>query len=152
MAEQDASPLRKFECSKMQLEWIVLVEDFPGKELERLEVRQWVPSSMNTFLFVTSRVLMIFCSKHVEHVEPRLDPETGVYKMGGMKKVSKEIRIWRLIFKGIFLHEAPKEGEAMKIRGVASVIKANSAEEALEEVKLDPYYTHGIWDPSTVSI
>jgi hypothetical protein len=48
---------------------------------------------MNTFLFVTSRVLMIFGSKHVEHVEPRLDPETGVYKMGGMKKVSKEIRI-----------------------------------------------------------
>jgi hypothetical protein len=40
MAEQDASPLRKFEGSKMQLEWIVLVEDFPGKELERLEVRQ----------------------------------------------------------------------------------------------------------------
>jgi hypothetical protein len=38
----------------------------------------------------------------------------------------------------------------MKIRGVASVIKANSAEEALEEVKLDPYYTQGIWDPSTV--
>jgi hypothetical protein len=32
----------------------------------------------------------------------------------------------------------------MKIRGVASVIKANSAEEALEEVKLDPYYTQGI--------
>jgi hypothetical protein len=34
----------------------------------------------------------------VKHVEPRLDPETGVYKMGGMKKVSTEIRIWRLIF------------------------------------------------------
>jgi hypothetical protein len=38
----------------------------------------------------------------------------------------------------------------MKIRGVASVIKANNTEEALEEVKLDPYYTQGIWDPSTV--
>ena len=40
MDEQDESPLRKFESSKMQLEWIVLVEDFPGKEFERLEVRQ----------------------------------------------------------------------------------------------------------------
>jgi hypothetical protein len=36
---------------------------------------------------------MIFCSKHVKHVEPRLDPESGVYKMGGMKKVSNELRI-----------------------------------------------------------
>jgi hypothetical protein len=86
----------------------------------------------------------------VKHVEPRLDPETGVYKMGGMKKVSTEIRIWRLIFYGIFLHEAPKEGEAMKIRGVASVIKANSTEEALEEIKLDPYCTQEVWHPSTV--
>jgi uncharacterized protein YciI len=57
-----------------------------------------------------------------------------------------------LTFIGIFLHEAPKEGEALKIRGVASVIKANSAEDVLEEVKLDPYYTQGIWDPSTVCI
>jgi hypothetical protein len=40
MVEQDASLLRKFESSKMTLEWIVLVEDFPGKELERLDVRQ----------------------------------------------------------------------------------------------------------------
>ena len=39
----------------------------------------------------------------------------------------------------------------MKIRGVASVNKADSVEEALEEVKLDPYYTRGIWDPDTVS-
>ena len=38
----------------------------------------------------------------------------------------------------------------MKIRGVASVIKANSTEEALEKIKLDPYYTQEIWDPSTV--
>jgi len=42
MVNQDASRLRKFESSKMQLEWIVLVEDFPGKELQRLEVRQSV--------------------------------------------------------------------------------------------------------------
>ncbi|KAE9370531.1 hypothetical protein N431DRAFT_492603 [Stipitochalara longipes BDJ] len=96
MAEQDASPLRRFESSKLHLEWIVLVEDFPGKELERLDVRH----------------------KHVEHVEPRLYPKTG-------------------------------EGEPMKIRGVAPVIKASSAEEALEEVELDPYYTQGVWDPST---
>jgi len=39
----------------------------------------------------------------------------------------------------------------MKIRGVVSVIKADSVEEALAEVKLDPYYTQGIWDPNTVS-
>lgn len=38
----------------------------------------------------------------------------------------------------------------MKIRGVASVIKADTPEEALAEVKLDPYYASGIWDPSTV--
>lgn len=55
-----------------------------------------------------------------------------------------------MTYGGIYLHEAPKEGEPMKIRGVASVIKADSEEEALEEVKLDPYYTEGIWDPSTV--
>jgi hypothetical protein len=40
MDEQNESPFRKFESSKMQLEWIGLVKDFPGKEFERLEVRQ----------------------------------------------------------------------------------------------------------------
>ena len=59
--------------------------------------------------------------------------------------------MWKLTSEGIFLHEAPKEGEEMKIRGVASVIKADSVEEALEEIKLDPYYTQGIWDPETAS-
>lgn len=31
-------------------------------------------------------------SKHVEHVEPRLDSETGVYKMGGMIEFTKDTR------------------------------------------------------------
>jgi len=61
------------------------------------------------------------------------------------------MRVEELTYEGIFLHEAPKEGETMKIKRVASVIKADSAEAALEEVKLDPYYTQGIWDPSSVS-
>jgi uncharacterized protein YciI len=151
MAEQDASPLRKFESSKMTLEWIVLVEDYPGKELERLEVRQWVLNSMTMLFVMRTMSIHNICSKHVEHVEPRLDPETGVYKMGGMDEFTSEIRKWTLTNEGIYLHETPKEGESMKIRGVASVIKADSAEEVLEEVKLDPYYTEGIWDPSTVS-
>jgi hypothetical protein len=30
------------------------------------------------------KVLIILYSKHVEHVEPRVDPENGVYKMGCM--------------------------------------------------------------------
>jgi uncharacterized protein YciI len=67
-------------------------------------------------------------------------------------KVPEFFQVWELISTGVFLHEASKEGESMKIKGVASVIKAESAEEVLEEVKLDPYYTHGIWDPSTVCL
>jgi hypothetical protein len=42
-------------------------------------------------------------------------------------------------------------GEPLKIGGVAAVIKGATAEEILDEVKQDPYYTNGIWDPSTVS-
>jgi len=72
---------------------------------------------------------------HIKHVLPRTDPENGVYSMGG-----------------ITLLEAPKMGEPIKIGGVASVIKAPSAEAALEEVKQDPYYVNGIWDPSTIRI
>jgi uncharacterized protein YciI len=61
------------------------------------------------------------------------------------------MRVEELTYEGIFLHEAPKEGETMKIKRVASVIKADSVEAALEEVKLDPYYNQGISDPSSVS-
>jgi len=53
---------------------------------------------------------------------------------------------------GITLSEAPKLGEPLKITGVAVVVKGNSREEVLEEVKLDPYYVNGIWDPTNVSL
>jgi hypothetical protein len=76
-----------------------------------------------------------------------------------MASIAWEVKQWvgvsqidfKLIFLGITLLETPKIGEPIKIGGVASVIKAPSAEAALEEVKLDPYYINGIWDPSTVS-
>jgi hypothetical protein len=53
---------------------------------------------------------------------------------------------------GITLSEAPKIGEPLKITVVAAVVKGNSREEVLEEVKLDPYYVNGICDPSKVSL
>ncbi len=48
------------------------------------------------------------------------------------------------------MHETPKEGGEMKIKGIALVLSADSAEAALEEVKQDPYYKEGIWDPDSV--
>jgi hypothetical protein len=53
---------------------------------------------------------------------------------------------------GITLSEAPKIREPLKITGVAAVVRGNSREEILEEVKLDPYYVNGIWDPSKVCL
>ncbi|RDW65058.1 hypothetical protein BP6252_10709 [Coleophoma cylindrospora] len=109
MAEQDEVPARLFD-NTMTLEWIVLVEDFPGKAKERYETRPL----------------------HVNHIVPKTDPQTGVYNMGG-----------------IILSEAPAMGEPLKISGVAAVIKAATREDVMNEIKQDPYYVKGIWDPST---
>ena len=40
---------------------------------------------------------------------------------------------------------------ALKIGGVVSVIKAATIDEVYEEIKQDPYYKNGVWDPKTVS-
>jgi hypothetical protein len=51
---------------------------------------------------------------------------------------------------GITLEETPKIGKHIQTTSVAAVVRGNSREEVLEEVKLDPYYVNGIWDPSKV--
>jgi uncharacterized protein YciI len=51
---------------------------------------------------------------------------------------------------GFTIFEAPKKGEPLEIIGVAAVVRGNSREDILEEVKLDPYYVNGIWDLSKV--
>lgn len=55
-----------------------------------------------------------------------------------------------MALQGIILHEAPRLGKPLEIKGVASIIRAETAEEVLEEVQKDPYYINGIWNPSTV--
>jgi hypothetical protein len=55
-----------------------------------------------------------------------------------------------MVLQGIILHEAPQLGKPLAIKGVASIIRAETAEEVLQEVQKDPYYINGIWNPSTV--
>jgi len=72
------------------------------------------------------------------------------------EKEAKNSQLMLLFFfknnSGITLAEAPKLGEPLKITGVASVVKAESREEVMEELMRDPYYTSGIWDPSKVRL
>ena len=51
---------------------------------------------------------------------------------------------------GITLAEAPSEGQPLNITGNASVIRGNSREEVLKEIKEDPFFINGVWDPSKV--
>ena len=49
------------------------------------------------------------------------------------------------------MEDAPKEGEPMKIKASALIVRGDTKEEVIEFLKRDIYTTSGIWDWEKVS-
>ncbi|KAM3069441.1 hypothetical protein ACMFMF_008658 [Clarireedia jacksonii] len=65
-------------------------------------------------------------------------------------KSGSEAGFWKM--GGAILHEAPKEGEALKFAGSAMIAFGSSKEEVLETLKKDIYAENDVWDFSKVQI